>query len=115
MALRERLIHRGTIERRSTASDPAGADEFSFGPHLNGVHCRLIVKDERVALPGIGAMVLTTTKAVFLPGTDVRVGDRVTFTLEGGVTMGPFSVEEILPRTGLRGMNHLSLRLEKAA
>jgi hypothetical protein len=57
----------------------------------------------------------TVYKILLAAGTDVRTTDQVVdVTIEGGqVVAGPFKILAVLPRRGAKGMNHISLKLER--
>jgi hypothetical protein len=113
MALSEYLVHECVTERATETRGNAGEVVQTWADHLSGQECRLIVKSERIASPA-GLLMATTYKLLLPAGTDVLVSDRVrTITLDDGSTVGPFTVEQRLPRMGRSAVSHMAVMLEK--
>jgi hypothetical protein len=122
MSIDSHLPHRCQIERPQMVTDGYGAEKLRWPPdipaHLEDVHCRLVVKDQRVG-DGVFAErpIITTYTLLVGPGTDVQQGDRATnITDQNGGALpdgtGTFRIEAIKVRRA-RAERHRSLALEK--
>lgn len=107
------------IARARRSADALRADVEQWPPeipmHLNDVHCRYVVKAQRVADTALAERpFVTTIRLIVPPATDARQGDRIyNVRIAGGDTEpGPFRIEEIARRRGA-GASHRSLLLER--
>ncbi len=113
MPFADGLRHTCTIQRSTPAQDTAGQPIDSWAALHTGLACRLIIKAERVAVPGEGLMMLTTYKLLLPANTDVRTDDRVSVVmLEDAGTVGPLDIQAVLPRRGNVAQHHIALLLE---
>lgn len=115
MGVDSHFIHTCAIERPTETQDEYGENVKTFQPHLSGVRCRLVEKQERET-PGESAEqpLITTYLLLVPPGTDVDEDDRITsIVYEDGTTDDRvFDVQTKLVRRA-RAARHISLTLER--
>lgn len=103
MGLTDWLIHRCSIQQLAVSQSASGEMAESYSDAYTGVRCRLYEKDQEIASPMQGDLILTRTSMLFAPGTIIGVHDRVTDIVDAdGVTVlsGTFEVERVLTRRG---------------
>ena len=113
MSLRDYLVDRGTIQRATKTVYDDGSEHDVFADHLKRIPCRFLVQDERVASPN-GLMMATTIRLIVEANQDITSADQVSLVeLSDLSTQGPFTIESVIPRRGMRDQHHVVLRLEK--
>lgn len=114
MALRNWLIHRCTTQRATVTRDEAGAETLTWVNHLQMVRCRLVIKQERLALQNKSFMTASSYTLLIDPDLDVTTKDRVYEVMfeDKLIEAGPFDVMAVMPRRG-KAERFLSLALEK--
>ncbi len=116
-AYTRQLVHTCDIEAPTNTQNSVGEPIPTWAVVNSGVACRLVVKEEKIASPGIGLMTKTIYKLLLAsditpaPVTGYRVSN---INIENDAEKeGPFRVEETLPRRGPRGKNHITLKLKR--
>lgn len=114
MALRDFLVDRCTIQRITANTQyEDGSMVIAWSDHLVDIPCRFVVQDERVASPN-GLMMATIHRLIVRANQDITSADQVSqVELSDLSTQGPFTIEAVIPRRGMRDQNHLVLRVEK--
>ena len=113
MALRDFLVDHCTIQRATKTQYEDGSEQIAMSDHLVNIPCRFVVQDERMASPN-GLMVATTTRLIVDASQDITNADQVSLVeLSDLSTDGPFTIESVIPRRGMRDLHHKVLRLEK--
>lgn len=101
MGLSSWLIHRCSIQQLAVSQSSSGELTESYSDAYTDVRCRMYEKDQDLASPMQGDLVLTRTSMLFAPGTVIGVHDRVTDIVDAdGTTVisGTFEVERVLTR-----------------
>lgn len=94
------LIHRCTVQRRSTKQRGYGS-EAKYDNLLTSEHCRLVTKAQKGFNSITGQWVVTTNYLMlFQFGANVMAGDRVTGIVDesGAAISGNFEIEAVIPR-----------------
>lgn len=115
MGIDSHLIHTCDVQRPTSSRDGYNVAKKTWGTHIEGQHCRLVVKTQRNPLGALAENPYITTYLALMPaGTDVKPGDRLANVVfeDGETDAGPYRIEAILTRRG-RGACHISLQLEK--
>jgi hypothetical protein len=116
MGVDAHFIHRCDVERfTSIGRDGLKAEQKSWQVWEQGMRCRFVEKEQRVADSALAERpTITTYLLLFGVGRDVKPKDRiVNIVLEDGTTdAGPYTIEHVLRRRG-RAAKHQSARLEK--
>lgn len=115
------MPHRCTIERdRATYAPDAQRNHVpDYRPLAEGVHCRLVVKTQRVPDGVLAESPIVTTYVLLVPARqDILPGrvDRITQVTDHRgelVDAGPFLVESVTRRVGGTGRSHISAALER--
>lgn len=112
MSLNQWLIHRCSIQQLSVAQSATGELVDSYQNAYTDVSCRVYAKDQEIASPVQGDLILTRTSALFPPGTTIGVHDRITDIVDSdgaSVMTGTYEVERVLTR---RARNSTLIRVD---
>jgi hypothetical protein len=114
-AFTRQLIHTCSTRRPLRSQSSIGEKTSIPVDWLTDQPCRYVVKQEKFASETQGLIVQTVYLLLFAPGADVKKGDQIIdLTIEDGeVIRGPIAVLEAIPRRGAKGVNHLSVKLER--
>ncbi len=123
MSVASSLPHRCTIERdraRETSLDDHRGHVPDWQPVAEGVPCRLVTRTQRVPDGVLAESPTITTYTLLLSARqDIRPGrvDRIVDVTDRAgnvIEPGPFSVEQLVRRTGGAGArSHISAALER--
>ena len=114
MGIEAHLIHRCSVQRpNKTGQDAYGNDRVGFETVAEGVHCRLVTKQQRRLVSERVQDTVVTTYSLFVPAdTDVREKDQIASLTDetGNVDARTFIVDSLLPRRS-RALHHKTLAL----
>jgi len=120
--LKHRFTHTCTVERDvGTAQSASGEPQASWSD-IGTMSGRFVEEREKIASPSTGFVMVKTHRwlcdaGITSEGTAIAVDDRIETILDpdgNSIDVGPFGIEEILQRRGIKGdAHHLSLKLER--